>query len=354
MSEIQSIDKAPRPKPEPKRKVELIVMNAAHIQEKEYTEPVFVVEKVLHKGATLAMARPKFGKSWLALQLAIAVSTGRKALGRFEVPKKGRVLYMALEDTESRIHRRLAALNIGDEKFTGIDFAFNLPEKLGDSGDIRISHYLQQHKGEYSVVILDTMLAAFGSDTRQDRVQADYDKSAILRKLADDNNVALLAIHHQNKGKDPAQLMDTVNGTTGLAAGVDSTLFLTEEKGQKVLHVVSRETESADFAIKFDLGQGGWSVEGPAQEVLLCAGQRVIVALLNDAGPMKSKEIVDALGKKGNTTRTQLHRLKNTGVLRLLPNGAYWLANKSVPEGYDTKPRFCGPITEADPADVPF
>ena len=174
----KSITKAPTSKPEPKG---WDFMNAADIQDTEYPEAVFVVDGLIHKGATILAARPKFGKSWWALQIAIAVSTGRKAFGRFNVPQAGRVLYLALEDTKSRIKRRLAMLSPDNERFSGITCLCGLPNKLGATGEIKISSYLQERKGEYSLVIIDTMLAAFESNNRRDIVKADYDRSAILK-----------------------------------------------------------------------------------------------------------------------------------------------------------------------------
>ncbi len=60
----------------------------------------WMVPGLLPDGLTLLAGKPKMGKSWLALELAIAVATGGVALGQIPV-EPGDVLYLALEDNWS-------------------------------------------------------------------------------------------------------------------------------------------------------------------------------------------------------------------------------------------------------------
>jgi RecA-family ATPase len=63
------------------------------------------VPGLLPVGLVMLAGRPKQGKSWLALQMAVAVGTGGKLLGQ-DVPE-GKTLYLALEDSARRIKSRL-------------------------------------------------------------------------------------------------------------------------------------------------------------------------------------------------------------------------------------------------------
>ena len=56
------------------------------------------VQGLLPEGVTLLAGKPKLGKSWMALGIAIAISTGGVALGTRPV-EEGDVLYMALKTT---------------------------------------------------------------------------------------------------------------------------------------------------------------------------------------------------------------------------------------------------------------
>src|SRR5207244_2284516 len=69
-----------------------------------YVLPGFVPD-----GLTILASKPKIGKSWLALDLCLAVAAGRFTLGNLK-PCEGRVLYLALEDSRRRLQRRIDKL----------------------------------------------------------------------------------------------------------------------------------------------------------------------------------------------------------------------------------------------------
>ena len=65
----------------------------------------FVIPGLIPVGLTILAGPPKGGKSWLALQIAVAADMGGEVLG-ICMPKL-KVYYLALEDTEYRIADRL-------------------------------------------------------------------------------------------------------------------------------------------------------------------------------------------------------------------------------------------------------
>src|SRR5258706_5099034 len=79
----------------------------------ETFEPInWAVEGLLPEGCILFAGRPKLGKSWFVLQLALAVASGENAFGHFPV-NRGDILYLALEDTRRRLQSRAKQL-LGD------------------------------------------------------------------------------------------------------------------------------------------------------------------------------------------------------------------------------------------------
>ncbi len=72
------------------------------LAEQTFPETLWVVPDLLPEGLTLLAAKPKLGKSWLALGLALAVASGGVALGKVPV-NQGAVLYLALEDSPKRL-----------------------------------------------------------------------------------------------------------------------------------------------------------------------------------------------------------------------------------------------------------
>ena len=77
----------------------------------------YVVDIIIAKGLIVLSAKSKMGKSWLALQLAVAVASGEDFLG-FNT-QQGGVLYIDLENAESIARSRLAIILDGKDH-TGI------------------------------------------------------------------------------------------------------------------------------------------------------------------------------------------------------------------------------------------
>ena len=69
----------------------------------------YIVPGFIAEGCTLLAGRPKLGKSWLMLDVGLAVAAGRYCLGDARC-EQGDVLYLALEDNERRLQRRIDKL----------------------------------------------------------------------------------------------------------------------------------------------------------------------------------------------------------------------------------------------------
>ena len=75
----------------------------------EFPPLKFILPVFIPEGATLLVSRPKLGKSWLVLDIAIATAAGRFTIGDLK-PSTGGVLYLALEDGKRRLQRRITRL----------------------------------------------------------------------------------------------------------------------------------------------------------------------------------------------------------------------------------------------------
>jgi RecA-family ATPase len=70
-------------------------------------EPIkYVVPGYIAEGFSLFAGKPKLGKSWLALEIGLAVAAGSFCLGGVEC-EQGDVLYLALEDNRRRLQSRI-------------------------------------------------------------------------------------------------------------------------------------------------------------------------------------------------------------------------------------------------------
>src|SRR4030081_2665210 len=85
------------------------IFSAAALQTMTFPPLNFILPGLVPEGATLLVSRPKFGKSWLVLDIAIATAASRLTLGELR-PSAGDVLYLALEDGRRRLQRRITKL----------------------------------------------------------------------------------------------------------------------------------------------------------------------------------------------------------------------------------------------------
>ena len=100
----------------PKR---LAVIDGETLMDARLPKRSFCVETLLPEGISMLGGAPKVGKSWIVLLLALQVAKGAPL---WNLPtKQGTVLYLALEDSLSRLQDRLNRLT--DEAPASIHFA---------------------------------------------------------------------------------------------------------------------------------------------------------------------------------------------------------------------------------------
>ena len=80
---------------------------------REYPQTPWLVDGLITRGgiATLG-AEPKSGKTWLAVEIAVAVASGQPVCGKYSA-RKGRVAYFFAEDLAVQVRNRIRALAAG-------------------------------------------------------------------------------------------------------------------------------------------------------------------------------------------------------------------------------------------------
>ena len=153
-------------------------------------------------GLHLLTGAPKVGKSWLVLDLALAVSSGRPFWGY--ATRQCGVLYLALEDTLSRIQGRMWELS--DTASECLYFAIN-SRSIADGLMDQLDEFTESHDG-MGFVIIDT-LQKVRTQSRDNAYAADYGDVSALKGFADANGLAVLVVHHTRKMGD-ADVLNTV------------------------------------------------------------------------------------------------------------------------------------------------
>jgi hypothetical protein len=285
----------------------------------------WTVRCVLPEGLSLLAGKPKMGKSWMAMGLAVAVASGTKALGSAEV-ERGAVLYLALEDNTRRLKDRLE-LVLGDSPVPdGLEFVTDCP-RLDMGGQEFIESWLNDHP-DARLVIVDT-LAKVRPASRPGASVYDEDYRAVsgLKKLADNYRVTVLAVTHLRKmAADDAQ--DEITGSTGLTGAVDGTLVLKRERGRAdaVLHITGRDVEEQELAVQFNPETCSWTLAGPAEDFARSRERDDILGVIRKTGrEMRPSEVAAALGRDSNAVRQRIWVMSQVGELRVVSRGLYAL-----------------------------
>ncbi len=301
-------------------------ISAAELVSKEFEPPRWAVPDILPAGLSILAAKPKIGKSWLAYGVCVAVATGGVALGTKPV-EKGEALYLALEDNERRLKKRLKTLLGGDTAPDGLHIATEWPT-IGEGGVEELDAWLCDYPAA-RVVVIDTLKKfRLRSGGNRNLYDVDYESVEPLVPVAAEHNVAILLVHHSNKQVDPADPFDVISGSTGLTGGVDSALVLSRERGaaDAFLYVDGRDIEeAAELALTWDQHRASWWLKGDAEEYRMSKERRAIYNTVKDSSErITPKEVAEVLDKKEGTVRKMMWEMSRDGQLRS-EGGGYWV-----------------------------
>lgn len=279
---------------------------------------------IIVEGLTLLASRPKIGKTWLALDVAIAVDQARYCLGDIQC-EQGDVLFLALEDNKRRMQRRLTKLlGINKAAWPRFSCAHTWP-RANNGGLDRIRQWIAQHEKTARLVVID-VLARFRklAPPGKQSYDLDYEAIAELQKIASDTGIAILVIHHTRKGEadDP---LDAVSGTLGLAGAADLVLVIDKKADGVRLYGRGRDVDEIDKAMIFNRDTCRWTILGETADVRRSKERQEILDVLA-AGPMTLKDIAISYGKSVKTVFTLLEKMAAKGEVTRVSRGVYALA----------------------------
>lgn len=307
------------------------VKSAAKLLETEMQPTRWAVPGVLPEGVSLLAGKPKQGKSWMALGLCESIAAGGVALGNTRV-EKGEALYLALEDNERRMQKRLKKVLDGRPCPPGLHYAVEWP-RLQEGGTEALEGWLSDTPAA-RIVVVDTLQKVRTAARGQNVYAEDYAALESLLPLAARYGVAIVVVHHLRKG-EAADPQDEISGSTGLSGGVDGYLILRRKPGSKgpTLYVDGRDIEEPEeYALHWNHNTAGWTIEGTAEEVHLSQERADILLVLNRSPePMTPKETADLLGRKANNVKYLMWQMAQDGQLAKPAPGKYEPANRTNP-----------------------
>lgn len=185
-------------------------------------------------GAVMVSARPKVGKTFLALQMALAVATGGKFLG-YQSKKRG-VLYIDFESDERNMLGRTTEMVDTENQPENIflmqpesPFEFG---RVGNGFEKQIETFINSHKSaDIRLVVVDTYQhIQSATDSRRNVYHIEYEEIAKINRWAKRLNITVILIHHNNKnGEDYNNPVSGISGSTGITAGLTAYYVLTKQ-----------------------------------------------------------------------------------------------------------------------------
>jgi len=327
IEEIETEDTEPEDEAD---EIELLLQKgftATELLGMELPDIKWVVPGVLPEGATLLVGKPKTGKSFFALNLAVSVSSGGYALGNIKV-NKGRVLYLVLEGSKKGLKKRLEALMAGATENKDLHFYPEWP-KVDNGGLDQLRLWLGFFK-DTELVIIDTLKMIRGRDTNRNVYERDYDSVNPYAHLAEEFDTSILIIHHTNKMPEADDPFDMASGSTGLMGAVDQGMVLRRSnKHEGVdLYVRGRDIEDVEMAMTFDQQLLTWINQGDSAEFGMNNTKAEILSCLQSLDINESigpKEVSERTGIKYDLVKQTLGRMLGDGTVTKRQRGMYML-----------------------------
>ncbi len=290
----------------------------------------WIVPNLVPAGLSLLVGAPKVGKSWAALDVALAVAAGGKALGAVSV-EQGDVLFLALEDGPARVADRQDLLLGGQPASDAFHVYTEWPR--GVPAARAAWDWCKDHPGA-RLVVVDTLARVRPQQGRGANAYAE-DTSALVpwQKLGEHYKVAVVIVHHDRKAGDGGDFVDAVSGTHGLAGVADSTLVLGRARMEDygTLRLTGRDVIEREVTLR-RAGPAWMMHDGPIPDPDLGGTSAAILTFIAaQAEPVSPASVALGIGEKHDTVKRTMARLVESGRLVKRGRGSYTNPVPSVP-----------------------
>jgi len=313
----------PASSPIPIQPKNVLKTTSAHdLMTMEFPEPRWAVPGLISEGYVILAGRPKRGKSWFALGLALAIASGGYTLGKIKI-EQGEVLYLALEDNMRRLQNRIKTISDESNPIPkGLHLVTDI-KPLREGGAEAIKEWLKDHPNT-RLLIIDTISHPKVTPPKTkggDAYQEDYRFGSWLQKMARDHNICILGLMHTKKS-EADYAVDKILGSTGITAPADEIMVIdsaAKGKASAILHVTGRDVPNQELALHFE--NGLWSILGEAEEYIITDQRKTVIDILRTHGPMWPKEIATKTGSNLDSIYKLLERMRQSNLIIQIGGG---------------------------------
>lgn len=190
---------------------------------------------ILVEGTCILSAKPKLGKSWLALALCLAVAKGEDFLGY--KTKKCSSLYLDLETSEAlqqkRLRKALAGRPVPKNFYLETE-----TDSLNDGFVEQIESYMEQDP-DIGVVVIDVfqIIRTPSKSMKETEYEHAYRDITPLNELALKYHIAIILVCHDRKAVDPDDPFSNILGSTGLQGAATQMMVMFRKRKDDPIHI---------------------------------------------------------------------------------------------------------------------
>lgn len=231
---------------------------AREINDESLGDVQWLIKDILPQGFFFLAGRPKIGKSFLTLEMCLAIVSKQKFLG-YDVCQSGRVLYISLEDNARRIKLRMRKMGVTDD-WKGLEF-LEIEEtwdRLNKGGLEKLLKRLNSKR--YVLCVMDTYAKSFLLKDNNDAVEATRFLSPLYELTRGGDFSFGFVDHHRKNNQFSGDPIDDISGS-GAKGGVADTVWALLRERNKVtaeLKIASRDTEIDHIDLTFDTDRTLW------------------------------------------------------------------------------------------------
>ncbi len=274
---------------------------------------------------------PKCCKSFLVLDVAVAVATGTPCLGRFDVGRPGRVLLFAAEDALHVVRDRLRG--IAAARGTTLE---RLDIHVITAPSVRLDIEEDRRRLQQTVAQLQPRLLVLDPFVRLHRRDENLSGEiapllAFLRDLQRRWAVAVAVVHHSRKGAGQMRAGQALRGSSEFHAWGDSNLYLRRANGTDRLRLlVEHRAAPPNGPFELELRADGESLALAVVEVSTDdnGGQpdrspfdRILTALSGASEPLSLAALRTACRMKNQSLGRAVTQLAEQGRVRRTDRG---------------------------------
>lgn len=316
------------PDPAPAEPAPLRVLQVARVPTQTSGQPDWLIEPLwAYQAVGVLGGSPKSCKTFLALEMALAVATGTPCLGQFRVTTPGPVLVFAAEDDPLKIRARLDGLARARRvDFNALPVFLILTEQLRldlPRDQARLIDAIQTHRPRLLVLDPFVRLHRLQENSAQEISALLADLRALQRRF----QLAVLLVHHVRKTNGLASGQD-LRGSGDLWAWGDSFLYLQRYHQQLRLTVEHRAARAPDPVtlclhdhdpVHLQIDDHPPPPGTPPERDTLA--QQVVSALRDHRAPLTQEQLRAQLKVRNQSLTAVLRQLCQAGSVGRTPQG---------------------------------